>query len=244
MAMGLTCLLLTSDAALLDVVRTTFGALGVGVELRHDAASAVELAGRRHIDSFVIDCDDVLGAADLLATIRNSRSNKQSTVFAVLNGNTSVSAAVEAGANFVLGKPVPDTLLRSHLDIALPRMEREHRRYFRHKVDLPITISCPAETLAAKIMNVSEGGLAITHFGPAAVEGTVRIQFELPGTTAQVFRAKAEVVWRDAFTIGLRFLRIEADSRLSFEGWLEALEAQLRFRESTQLGNPTPGLRR
>lgn len=96
---GLSCLLLTGDAALLDVARNTFGAVGVGLELRADAASAIELADRRHIDGFVIDCDDVRGAMDVLAAIRNSRSNKQSVVFAVLNGKTSVSAAVEAGAN-------------------------------------------------------------------------------------------------------------------------------------------------
>ena len=141
-----------------------------------------------------------------------------------------------------MGKPVPDMLLKSHLEIALPRMEREHRRYFRHRVDLPITLDCSNETLVGKIINVSEGGLAVTHFGPAAVEGTLTIQFGLPGTTAQVFRARAEVVWREAFAIGLRFLRIEPDCRLSFENWLESLEAQLQFRESTQSNNLTPGL--
>jgi CheY-like chemotaxis protein len=242
MRMGLTSLLLTGDAALLDVVRTTFSALGVALEVRADAASAMELTGRRHIDGFVIDCDDVGGAMDALATIRKGRSNKLSVVFAVLNGKTSVSAAVEAGANFIVGKPVPEALLRSHLDIALPRMEREHRRYFRHKIDLPITLSCSDQTVVGKIMNVSEGGLAVTHFGPVAVEGTVTIQFDLPATTAQGFRAKAEVVWRDAFAVGLRFLRIEPDCRLSFEAWLGSLEAQLQFRESAQSSTTTSGM--
>jgi CheY-like chemotaxis protein len=240
--MGLTCLLLTSDASLLDVVRTVFSAAGVKLELRADSATAIELAGRRHIDGFVIDCDDVRGATDALATVRSSRSNKLSVIFAVLNGKTSVSATVEAGADFVVGKPVPDTLLRSHLAIALPRMEREHRRYFRHKVDLPLTLVSSAETVEGKIVNVSEGGLALTHFGPAAIEGTVTIQFALPGTTAQVFRAKAEVVWRDAFAIGLRFLRIEPECRLSFEAWLESLEAQLQFRESSQSSAARSGM--
>ena len=126
----MTCLLLTSDAVLLNTVRTAFSAVGVGLEVRADAASAIELAGRRHIDGFLIDCDDVRGGTGALASIRSSRSNKLSIVFAILNGKTSVSSAIEAGANFVAGKPVLDTLLRSHLDTALPRREREHRRYF------------------------------------------------------------------------------------------------------------------
>jgi CheY-like chemotaxis protein len=240
--MGLTCLLLTNDAALLDVVRTTLNAVHVGLEVRADSASAIELAARRHIDGFVIDCDDVHGAGDALAAIRSGRSNRSSVVFAVLNGKTSVSAAVEAGANFVVGKPVPDALLRSQLDMALPRMERVHRRYFRHKVDLPITLSGTVENVVGKIINVSEGGLALTQFGPAAVEGTVSIQFELPGTTAQVFRARAEVVWKDAFAVGLRFLRIEPDCRPSFEAWLESLEGQMRFREAAQSSTTTSGV--
>src|SRR6266480_6359361 len=173
--MGLGCLLLTSDAMLLEVIRNNFSAARIGLELRTDAASAIELSARRHLDSFVIDCDGVSGAMDVLARIRSSRSNKTSVVFAVVNAKTTVSMAVEAGANFVLGKPVQDKPLRGILDIALLRMEREHRRYFRHAVDLPIQLSCyTGATFAGKIMNVSEGGLALSLFGSAPVESVVR----------------------------------------------------------------------
>jgi hypothetical protein len=230
--MRLACLLITSDATLLDVVRTSFSAANVGLELRKDVPTALELSSRRHIDGFVVDCDDVPGARDAITTIRGSRSNKQSVVLAVVNGATSVSAAVEAGANFVAGKPVQEKVLRGILDMAVPRMEREHRRYFRHKVDLPVTILCDADSLVGKMMNVSEGGLALTHFGPATVEGATSVQFVLPGTSAQAFQAKAEVVWKDAFAIGLRFLRIEPSCRASFHAWLESLDAQQRLRES------------
>ena len=137
--MGLTCLLLTSDVTLLEVIRKGLYATSVELEMRTDAASAIELSARRHLDGFVIDCDGVERAMDLLAQIRGSRSNKISVVFAVVNGTTIVSKAVDAGANFVLGKPVQDKQLQSLLDVALPRMDREHRRYFRHKVDLPFS---------------------------------------------------------------------------------------------------------
>jgi CheY-like chemotaxis protein len=231
--MPLNCLLLTSDATLLEVFRTGFSGTSVELEMRRDAASAIELSTRRHLDGFVIDCDDVSGGADVLTEIRGSRSNKASFVVAVVNGTTSVSMAVDAGANFVLGKPVHDGQLRSLLDAAVPRMAREHRRYFRHKVDLPVELlGHTGETFAGKIMNVSEDGLALTRFGTAAVEGVVTVQFALPSAEPQPFQAKAEVVWNDASAMGLRFLRIEPGSRSRFGAWLDSLEARLQFRES------------
>jgi CheY-like chemotaxis protein len=233
--MGLNCLLLTGDAMLLEVIKSNFSATKVELEMRTDAASAIELSTRRHLDGFVIDCDGVERSLDLLAQIRASRSNKLSVVLAVVNGTTSVGTAVDAGANFVLSKPVEPKMLRSILDSALPRMEREHRRYFRHKVDLPVDLLCfSGEIVTGKMINVSEGGVALTHFGLAAVEGIVTVRFGLPSAVPQPFQAKAAVVWNDASTMGLRFLRIESGCRPYFEAWLDSLEAQLQFRESIQ----------
>ena len=226
------CLLLTSDVTLLQVIQTSFSAAGVALELRADAASAIELSARRNLDSFVIDYDDVFGAREVVAKIRNGRANKLSVIFAVVNGATTVSAAVEGGANFALTKPVSDGLLRNVLDIALPRMGRDHRRYFRHKVDLPAELVRPTgEIFAGKIMNVSEGGLAL-RFAPTAVEGVVTVQFKLPSAEPHAFRARAAVVWNDAFAMGLRFLNVEPGCRSYFQAWLDSLEAQLQFRES------------
>jgi CheY-like chemotaxis protein len=233
--MGLNCLLLTGDAVLLGVIRTNFSATKLELEMRTDAASAIDLSARRHLDGFVIDCDGVERGLDLLAQIRASRSNKLSVVLAVVNGTTSVSTAVDAGANFVLSKPVEPKMLRSILDLALPRMEREHRRYFRHKVDLAVDLLCfSGEIITGKMINVSEGGVALTHCGRTAVEGIVTVRFGLPSAQPQPFQAKAAVIWNDASTMGLRFLRIESSCRPYFEAWLDSLEAQLQFRESIQ----------
>jgi CheY-like chemotaxis protein len=237
--MGLSCLLLTSDPALLEMMRHSCIAAAVDLELRIDAASAIELSARRHLDGFMIDRDDVSGAMDVLPRIRSSGSNHRSVVFVVVNDTTSIDTAFKAGANFVLAKPVQDTVLRGFLDIAVGRMEREHRRYFRHKVSVPILLFCnTGESFAGKIMNVSEGGLALAPFGPAAVQGAVTVQFELPSAESQTFKAKAEVVWNDAHAVGLRFLRVAPECRSNFAAWLDSLEAQLQFHQSTQPGNP------
>jgi CheY-like chemotaxis protein len=231
-------LLLTSDATLLRVIQSSFSAAAVRLQLRTDAASAIELVARCRLDGFVIDCDDVSGGLDVLAKIRSSRSSKQSVVVAVVNGTTTGSTAVEAGADFVLGKPVQDRQLRSFLDVALPRMEREHRRYFRHKVGLRLKLVYDkGETLTGKIINVSEGGLALIYFGHAPIKGVITAQFGLPSAQPQSFQARAQVVWNVGHAMGLRFVNIEPWCRSWFEAWMDSLAAQLQFRKSARSSN-------
>src|SRR4029077_15666789 len=48
--MGLNFLLLTSAATLLKIIQSSFSAATVGLHLRTDAASAMELSARRRLD--------------------------------------------------------------------------------------------------------------------------------------------------------------------------------------------------
>jgi CheY-like chemotaxis protein len=233
--MGLQCLIVTCDPTLLDQVKSSLATRGISLDFRQDSASAIELASRRHLDGLVIDCDDVPGGKEAIAQARNSRSNHQTLIFAVLNGSTSAATALDLGANFVLGKPVQENRWRSVLDIAFPQMEREHRRYFRYEVDLPVRFqSYDEQTFTARMKNVSEGGLAVKLADPVRLEGVVMVEFDLPSLTARVFQAKAQVVWRDSFVMGMRFLYIEKDSGVALRLWLDSLEAQFQFRESAQ----------
>ena len=149
--MGLTCLLLTSDVTLLEVIRAGFSATNVELEMRADAASAIELLVRRHLDSFVIDCDGVERATDLLAQIRSSRSNKLSVIFSVVNATTSVSKAIEAGADFVLAKPVQEEQLRNLLDVAVPRILSVARVHDPDSVIPPASKSGSEEAVSPNI---------------------------------------------------------------------------------------------
>jgi CheY-like chemotaxis protein len=233
--MQVECLVVTSDTALLDQIMAGLSGRSASLDLRQDSASAIELASRRHLDGLVIDCDDVHGGVEALAQVRKSRSNKQSTIFAVVNHLTSAETALDLGANFVLSKPIQEARLRSLLDSALPKMEREHQRYFRYGVDLPVRFhNTLGESLSAKMKNVSEGGLAIRPVDPVKLQGVVIVEFEVPSLDPQVFHAKADVVWADSFVMGLRFLYVEKNSATILQSWLDSLESQLRFRESVQ----------
>jgi CheY-like chemotaxis protein len=233
--MGLESLIVTCDPTLIGHFQDSLGAHGASLHLRQDSASAIELASRRHLDGLIIDCDDVPGGTQALAQLRSAPANKQTVIFAVVNGSTTPEAALDLGANFVLSKPIQETRLRSVLHVAIAKMEREHRRYFRYGVDLPVRFQNPlGQSFTANMKNVSEGGLAIKLVDPAKLKGVVVVEFELPSIEPQTFHAKADVVWSDSFVLGLRFLYIEKNSGVALQTWLTSLEAQDRFRESAQ----------
>ncbi|MFZ0761199.1 MAG: PilZ domain-containing protein [Candidatus Sulfotelmatobacter sp.] len=233
--MGLECLIVTCDPTLLGHVQAGLGAHGASLQFRQDSASAIELASRRHLDGLVIDCDNVPGGTRALAELRRAPANKETLILAVVNGLTSAEEALDLGADFVLSKPIQQTRLRGVLDIAIPKMEREHRRYFRYEIDLPVRFSNPlGQPFAARMQNVSEGGMAIKLIDPVKLTGVVLVEFDLPSVEPQPFHAKADVVWSDSFVMGLRFLYIEKHSGVALQEWLTSLEAGVRFHELAQ----------
>jgi CheY-like chemotaxis protein len=233
--MGLDCLVVTCDPILLGQIKANFSARGASLDLRQDSASAVELASRRHWDGLIIDCDDVAGGTEALVNVRSSRSNQETLIVAVLNGSTTTETALNLGANFVLCKPIEESRLGRVLDIALPKMEREHRRYFRYDIDLPARFQNHlGQSFSTTMKNVSEGGMAIKLVDPVHLKGVVPVDFDIPSVEPQAFHAKADIVWSDAFAMGLRFLHIEKDCELALQSWLSSLEAQLQFRDSTE----------
>jgi len=230
--MELECLLVTRDPVLVSHVQTGLSATVASIYLRQDYASAAELISRRHLDGLLIDCDDVLQGANTISDARATRSNKQTLILAIVNGLTGRQTAIDLGANFVLSKPIQPSRLRDTLELAIPKMEREHRRYFRYEVELPIRFRSPlGPALSAKIKNVSEGGMAIQLADPLRLDGVINVEFDIPRVEAQPFHAKAEVIWCDSFLAGLRFLYIANDSAAALQAWLKALDAQLRLKQ-------------
>jgi DNA-binding response OmpR family regulator len=228
--MDLQLLIVTGDPTLLGHVQASLGTHGASIHLRQDSASALGFVSRRHLDGLVVDCDDVPGGAKMLPALRTAPANKQTLILAVVNGFTATREALDLGADFVLSKPIQQQRLRNVIDMAMPKMEREHRRYFRYDVDLPARFQNPlGQSFSARMQNVSEGGLAIKLMNPSKLKGVVIAEFELPSVEPQAFHAKADVVWNDSFAMGLRFLYVEKQSEVVLRTWLSSLEAQFRF---------------
>lgn len=218
--MPLEALVLSQDAAAIEIIHRVLEDLGVVVEDCSSPTIASELLNIRKFDALIVDCDDLHGALDTLRHLRKAPSNRSSIAFAILNGITSVRTAFDMGANFVLDKPVTLERAARSLRSAHGLMLRERRRYFRQPVQMPISItSSNGVEFLAGATNLSEGGMAIRCQHPLSDAGPYRVRFTLPGTRVNV-DARVELAWTGDGQSGLRFQHLQETTRDEMDRWL------------------------
>jgi DNA-binding response OmpR family regulator len=219
--MPLESLLLSRDPEVIRVLQPALEKLSIDVEVCRGVSSGQEILRTEKFDAIIVDCDDLKGALGVLESLRKSASNKNSVTFALLNGTTTTQQAFQMGANFVLQKPVSALNANRCLSAAINFMIRERRRYFRHPVEMPATVSFgEGQKLKATLTNISEGGMAV-FFRAALPKGAVSaVSFKLPGT-ATPLEPKVQIAWMDdSGRAGLRFVDMDKESRAQLDGWL------------------------
>lgn len=219
--MTLESLLVTRDQQVIGVLRPAMEKLSIDVEVCRGARSGQEILCSEKFDAVIVDCDDLDGGLDVLQSLRQSPSNKNSVTFAILNGNTTTQAAFDMGAKFVLQKPISQLNATRCFSAALSFMVRERRRYFRHPVEIAVHLEFGSEAFKATATNLSDGGMAIHFQGKLPNGGLSAVSFSLPDGNG-VVEAKATLAWVEdgAGRAGVRFLELAANSRQLLDGWL------------------------
>jgi ActR/RegA family two-component response regulator len=231
--MELRCLLLTRDDQIIRVLRRVLEDLEVAVDVCTGADKAAELLEQRKFDAVMIDCDDVHNALTVLCSVRLTPSNKSSTVFAIVNGITTVSNAIELGANLALEKPLSETKAKHAFKAVHGLMLQERRRYYRHPIDMAVTLRFEdkdkgdhREVLATGT-NLSEGGMALKVKATLPREfRTAQLRFIMPGTHDQV-QLLGVISWADEQgNAGVRFENVPYTLRERLDKFFRDIEAQ------------------
>ena len=195
--MQLESLLLSRDPEVIRVVQPALEKLSIDVEVCRGVNSGEEILRTERFDAIIVDCDDLKGALGVLEGLRNSVSNKNSATFAIVNGTTTTQHAFKMGANFVLQKPISALNARRCFSAAVNFMMRERRRYFRHPVEMPATLSFgEGQKMKVTVTNLSEGGMAIFFRGPLPKGRVSTVSFNLPGA-ASALEPRVQVAWMD-----------------------------------------------
>jgi len=219
--MQLESLLLSRDPEVIRVVQPALEKLSIDVEVCRGVNSGQEILRTERFDAIIIDCDDLKGALGVLEGLRKSVSNKNSATFAIVNGNTTTQQAFKMGANFVLQKPISALNAKRCFSAAVNFMMRERRRYFRHPVEMPATLSFgEGQKMKVTVTNLSEGGMAIFFRGPLPKGRVSTVSFNLPGA-ASALEPKVQVAWMDeSGHAGLRFIDVSKETRAQLDAWL------------------------
>jgi len=166
----------------LDALRILVAALEeyqIEQEACVNAPEAMELLAQDFYSALVVDFE-VPGAATVARMARLAPSQRRPVVFAVIDVHTDIASAYQAGANFVLYKPLQPEQVERSLRAARVFMQADRRRSRREKLESMVYLRfgnvCP---LPALVLEVSEAGLSVQTAEPLpSIE--VPIRFILP----------------------------------------------------------------
>ncbi|MGC2182545.1 MAG: PilZ domain-containing protein [Terriglobales bacterium] len=212
-------LLVCDDSVAIQQLAEGMQQLAIATEVCVDVSMAQRLLSRKKFEAVIIDFG--LPEADqLFGQVRRSPSNRTAVTFAITDPGKPAKSEIQA--NFLMEKPLSAGSVGRTLKAAFGLIVRERRRSFRCPTEISATLLTNGEEVHCHLVNVSEGGMAITG-SPALKPGMqVSVLFMLPGQSIH-FKIEAEICWRDENgRAGLRSLMIPSEQRSVLQRWLAA----------------------
>jgi CheY-like chemotaxis protein len=217
--MKLNALLMCREHESLQMLVGALEQLAIDEEVCVSETEAMELLALGHYSALVVDFD-LPGAAQLAHMARLAPAQRRPVVFAMINALTDVASTFQAGANFVLYKPlVRDQLLRS-LRAGRAFMRPDRRQSARQKTQALVYLRfgdvCPVPAL---VLEVSPDGLSVQASEPLPA-AELPLRFILPGTTYMI-EGSGEVTWADdSGRAGILFSKLSPAARRQLKAWL------------------------
>jgi PilZ domain len=227
-------LLVCNDSAAIQKLAEGMDQLAISTEVCIDVNMAFRLLDRKKFEAVIVDFG--LGQADqMLDRVRLSQSNRTAVTFAITDPMK--PATFDTQPNFVMEKPLSANLVGRTLKAAFGLIMRERRRYFRCPVAIPAIIQSNGKDCSCQLVNISEGGMALTGSPPLKPGTRLRILFTLPGQSTR-FVVESEVCWNDEKgRAGLRCLIFLPGQASILQDWLTAkLEEDLPDSVARQFG--------
>lgn len=216
-------LLLTADPVLITTFTGVSSELGIQAESSEDSGEVSEQLNRARYEAIVLDFDTVAGAGPVLASVRESRSNRDTVVFAAATNATNIDQALQGRAHFLLRRPIDAPVIRRSLYAAYDLMLGGHRRHFRCTANLQVTLKIirTGKSFQCSTINVSSNGLAVTSPIPLKPAEMLNVDILLPDQT--MVYATGLVIWDDQHgKTGINFQCSDPEMRHRLDAWLDS----------------------
>lgn len=216
--MALNALLMCRDQQSLQVMAAALGELEIDHEVCTSAHQSMEQIARGYYSALVLDFD-LPGAAQLAKLARMAPPQRRPVVFAMMGALTEVANAFQAGANFVLYKPLAWEQLMRSLRAGRGFMQLDRRRSQRHTVSTIVYLKIGTETLPAMMLDLNYDGLSVQAPEPLPALPEISLRFVLPGS-GNLVEGTGQVLWADdTGRAGIFFAKLSPASRKHLKTW-------------------------
>jgi PilZ domain len=224
-------LLFTKDTGVQGVLNPILDSFAITTEVCGELDSALDAVTHRRLDTVVVDWDGPSDPSRVVRAARKSSPNANSTIVALVNKGSETHALL-VGANFMIHKPADLDHARRCMRAAYGTMLQNRRRAARVPVDLPVEARIAEEGgIAARISDLSVGGLALQCRQALQINREVLAHFVLPGTK-NLIHITGRVVNADSTgRAGVRFSFVPEEDLTMLESWLATELAKLEKAE-------------
>src|SRR6202042_405502 len=130
-------LLFTSDTQVLSVMNQILESFAIKTEVCSELDPALDAVTHRRLDAVIVDWDGVADPTRIVRATRKSSPNSNSTIVAMVNGNSETHALL-VGANFMIHKPADVDHAKRCMRAAYGTILQNRRRAARVPLDIPV----------------------------------------------------------------------------------------------------------
>jgi DNA-binding response OmpR family regulator len=227
--MTLLALLISADDSASQVLGRVLPACGIAVERFSDLATAIDRQRQQRFDALIVDFEDPKAAAEILEEGRRLNSGTAPITVALVAERNGASAVLNAGAHFVLYKPLSEEKAKVGLRAVTAMLSRERRRAYRVPVQAPVELTLPdTRKVEGILLDLSETGMDVLTAEPQAPASLLHFRFLLPDGSLEI-HAHGQVAWsKPNGQTGVHFLDLDQMLRAQLQIWVEAAAAANR----------------
>ncbi len=222
--MAFNALLMCREEKHLRVLGKALDQVGMEQEVCLSAPEALDLTVQRHYSALVIDFD-LPGAATVARMARLAPARRRPVIFGMIGALTEISETFQAGANFIIYKPLGAAQIVRCLRAGRGFMRPDRRQSQRQSLESLVYLQFGIAALPAMVLDLNQNGMALQAPEPLPPVQQVPLRFVLPGTS-QMVEGMGEVIWADdGGRAGVLFSRLTPASRKYLKQWFAKPDA-------------------
>jgi CheY-like chemotaxis protein len=207
------------------VLVAAFAELGIEYRISGSVIETLEMLSFGHHSAVIVDFD-LPDAVSVCRMARTMPQKRRPVLFGMIGSATPVGSVFEAGANFVLYKPLDLLQVLHSLRAARGFMQQDRRSAPRRKSEGLAYLQFPTGIVPALVLDVTEQGLSLQAAEVLTPLRGIPLRFLLPNSE-QVVHATADFIWADNNgRAGLFFSKIASACRRDLEAWLKKYGAK------------------